>query len=1171
MSSLWSIPTGNKLTTLIERSSVNLLLPLNPNLPSTVKLITGSLPSGTRISEDGRFITGTVYEVSYNTTYKFVLRAEYQDQFEDRTIQIDVSGPDDPVWRTGEGLLPVGSNNSLFILDNEIINYQLQATDTDISAGDVLEYYIAEGDGQLPPGISLSVDGKLTGTVEPLLSLDKRYQAGGYDGAPYGELPSDYGLISSNGYGSFFYDTQNFDYNEPVSNLKKLNRYYPFRVTVTDGITLVTRDFKIYLVGDDYLKADNTIMQASTGVFTADNTNVRTPVWLTPRDLGFKRANNYVTINLDIIDNTSLEGVVTYTLDSTNDDGTKSTLPPGTTLDSTTGEIIGRIPYQPAITKDYKFTVRATRITTDLDTVAINANYYEDTLLGKNNFKIFKIDLTGDIDGVNDLLELIGRDILLENRTYRVTNVDARNTDYDIIFLDSTLSPSINLITSRTARSGDGAIFVNRLIESEKEKYNGRTLRLSDSEAYKITDIVPYIEWDIQQVTPGNDQIYPSNSPRRVSAGENYFINDFVIYGSEVGGNDRVYQATYTHNVAAQLDGDGNPVKVNEVTQVVFNLANWTEVAETLDELSLSNRITALQQTLEAAYGHTAYISVRDEQNWRIRIPSTNLSRIASNIQSFFRDSEDSTQINVSVVRDNEHRLKLDSNLSTQFNQGRNIGIALFAKDGFVENVIVAANDEIDIPSTPKTFTLKTIGEIDSNISWITESNLGTVNANFPSLIKLVAETTVPDSPMIYTLKNGKLPFGISLSYNGDIVGIPRQFAVGDEKGLTTFDSNGVTWDGFLPGDTSFDRTFKFTVEAKDRFGYTAIEKEFTLAVSDLDNSVYTDIYMRPLLPQVQRNIFRNFTSNSEIFPIDKIYRPTDTNFGIKNTMEILMYAGIEAKSIDNFVAATAKNHKRKSYILGEIKKAKAIENGTTDTVYEVVYVDVIDPSVPKNGKTRKSFDIETKHNITVDSVQYAVVDDEQRTGAGYDLLPVYTRGEVRFIFAADGSITVETRSDDVILDVDNNDFELDVREGEDLTIVLQTSDSEPYRLRPNTNTIKTDSNAIKVSNSKDNIRYISNIDNMRDNIREIGKNERNYLPLWMRSTQDQLQELGYVSALPLCFVKPGEADTIINNIKNSEFDFTQFNIDIDRYVIKRTEEFSDERYILFGNYAFNV
>jgi len=1173
MSSLWSVPSGRKITNLIERSEVNILLPLNPNVPSTVKLITGKLPAGTRISQDGRFITGTVYEVAYNTTNRFVLRAEYEDRFEDRTLEIDVAGPDDPVWRTGEGLLPVGSNQSLFILDNEQIDFQLQATDTDLSAGDVLEYYIAEGDGQLPPGISLSLDGKLTGIVEPLLSLDKRYQAGGYDSAPFGSLPADYGIISSNGFGSFFYDSVNFDYNEPVSNPRKLNRYYPFRVTVTDGENFVTRDFKIYLVGDDYLKADNTIMQASTGVFTADNTNVRTPVWLTPANLGFKRANNYVTINLDIIDNTSLEGKIVYTLESTNDDGTQSKLPPGTTLDSQTGEIVGRIPYQPAITRDYKFTIRATRITTDLDTVAINANYFEDTLLGKTNFKVYKLDRTGDIDGVNDLLELIGRNILLENRTYKVTNVDARNTDYDIIFLETSLSPSINLQTTKTARVGDNSIFVNRLTESEKEKYKDRQIRLSDSEAYNINSITPYIEWDIQQVNPSDDQIYPSGSPRRMEVGENFFAGDYAIYGEDVGGNNRIYRADVTQTIEAQVDGDGDAILVDGVKQIVFRSVDWTEVAETLDELSLDVRIEALKQTLEDAYGHTAYVSVNenDNLNWKLRIPSTSLSRIAENIKQFFILGDDSTQINATVVRDNEHRLLLDSNLSTQFNQGRNIGIALFKNDGFVENIIVAANDEVDIPSTTKTFDLKVIGEIDSTITWISDSDLGTINANFPSYLKVVAETTVPDSPMIYTIKQGRLPFGMSLAHNGDIIGSARQYVTEEGNGLTTFDNKQITWDGFQPGDTTFDRKYTFTVEAKDRFGYTATEKEFSLTISDLDNTVYTDVYAQPMLPQTQRTLFKNFTSNTEIFPPGDIYRPNDNQFGIKNTMEILFYAGIEAKSIDNFVAAAAKNHKRKNYYFGNVKKAKAVENGTNETIYEVIYVEVIDPNKPKEGSTKKSFNIETKHKITTDSNQFAIFDDEQRTGGGYDQLGINTRGNVRFILAADGRIIVETRGGDVVLDVDLADFEVDVREGEDVTVELTRGDAEPYRLRPNTNTIKADSDAVKVSNGNDNTRYISNIDNMRDNIRAIGKTERNYLPLWMRSPQDQLQELGYVSAVPIAFVKPGKADDIINAIDNSNFDFKQFNLDIDRYIVRRTDDYEDEKYILFANYQFNV
>ena len=102
-------------------------------------------------------------------------------------------------------------------------------------------------------------------------------------------------------------------------------------------------------------------MQIGTGIFTADNTYIRVPMWLTPADLGFKRANNYVTIFLDVFDPNALVGELRYVLRANNPDGTTSTIPPGMALDVTTGEIAGRVPYMPAVTKEYKFTISAQR------------------------------------------------------------------------------------------------------------------------------------------------------------------------------------------------------------------------------------------------------------------------------------------------------------------------------------------------------------------------------------------------------------------------------------------------------------------------------------------------------------------------------------------------------------------------------------------------------------------------------------------------------------------------------------------------------------------------------------------------------------------------------------------------------------------------------------------
>lgn len=1170
MLNLWNVAPGVRLQTLIERSQVNISLPLANGVIADVELISGKIPTGSRLEDTA--IVGTVYEVAYDTTFNAVFRATTDDGFQDCTIEFIVTGPDSPTWQTNEGLLPVGSNNSLFILDNEIIDFQLVATDTDLSAGDELSYFIADGDGVLPPGITLSDTGKLQGTTEPLLSLDRRFTGGQYDSSPYAGLPMDYAVLSSNGYGSFYYDTVDFDYNEPTANLRKLNRYYPFAVTVTDGENFERREFKIYLVGDDYLKADNTLMQSGTGVFTADATNVRTPVWITPRDLGFKRANNYTTLYLDIVDNWTLEGVVVYTLEDVNDDLSASELPKGMSLDSQTGEIYGRIPYQTAITQDYKFTVRATRITTDLETVTIFANYYEDVLLGNNSFKINKIDLTGDIDGTNDLFELVGKKILLGKRQYTVTNVDARNTDYDIIFVEESLAPSINLQLSKTALVGQDHMFVDRLSESSKDKYQGRTLKFSNTQSYVINGFTPYIEWQVSQTT-ANDPFLPAGAPRLIELNTNYYVGDYVINTVETGGDGKIYKCLVSHTAAAQLDGVGDNILVNNIVQINFIDENWQEVAETLEGLSVDDRVTATKQALEAEYNGTAYITTIDTHNWRIRVPSTGYSRIKSNITNFFAGS-DSSDIDTTLIRDNEDKVQLSTNLGLQLNNGRNIGIALFKKDNFFKNIIVANSDEIDIPSTAKTFDLRVIGEIDSNIKWITPANLGTINANFTSAIKLIAETTVPDTAMVYILKSGKLPFGLTLNYDGEIIGSARQFGTVDKPGLTIFENKAVTWDGALPGDTTFDRDYTFTVEARDRFNYTAIEQKFTLTVIDLDNTQYTDIYMRPMLKSDQKTYYKNFISDPEVFTPNKIYRPSDPTFGIQQNLDMLVYAGVEATTMDKFVAAASKGHKRKKYILGDIKSAVAKSSATSDTIYEVIYIEVIDPanSPIANKTTASSFQIKNKEKITVDSVQYASVDDATRFGAGYDQLAVGTRAVVRFVFSDNDEIVINTRtSAQEGVNVDNADFEITLRDGGLVTVELEKGDSEPFRFRPKTNTIKADSNAISVSQSNDVTRYISSIDNIRANIKRIGDEERNYLPLWMRTAQEGFQELDYVTAIPICYCKPGESAIILNNIKNYGFDPKTINYDIDRYIVKRTQNSDVEKFVLFANYQFNV
>jgi hypothetical protein len=328
------------------------------------------------------------------------------------------------------------------------------------------------------------------------------------------------------------------------------------------------------------------------------------------------------------------------------------------------------------------------------------------------------------------------------------------------------------------------------------------------------------------------------------------------------------------------------------------------------------------------------------------------------------------------------------------------------------------------------------------------------------------------------------------------------------------------------------------------------------------------------MLKSDQKTYYKNFISDPEVFTPNKIYRPSDPTFGIQQNLDMLVYAGVEATTMDKFVAAASTGHKRKKYILGDIKSAVAKSSATSDTIYEVIYIEVIDPanSPIANKTTASSFQIKNKEKITVDSVQYASVDDATRFGAGYDQLAVGTRAVVRFVFSDNDEIVINTRtSAQEGVNVDNADFEITLRDGGLVTVELEKGDSEPFRFRPKTNTIKADSNAISVSQSNDVTRYISSIDNIRANIKRIGDEERNYLPLWMRTAQEGFQELDYVTAIPICYCKPGESAIILNNIKNYGFDPKTINYDIDRYIVKRTQNSDVEKFVLFANYQFNV
>jgi len=434
--SVWTERSGynlckqiNDSSVIYENDDVDIPLPITTSNGYNFELLSGKLPPGLYVKNAS--VKGSPFQVSRLTEFKFVIRATNTNDntISDRTFVLQVDGSDAPRWITEAGILPLGNGGLGFILDNSIIDYQLEAVDDDLPTGQTLVYNLKSG--TLPEGVTLSSSGRLQGLVQCIPSIEAQDGTGTFDTAIYDKHPYDFVTVD--------------DLGQPVTTIKKLNRYYEFTVEVTDLETVIERKFKIYVVGDDFLRASNAEILADNLIFTVDGTYTRTPVWLTGSDLGFKRANNYITLFLDVldlcetptgtIDDSSLFGIA-YILEPFNPDGTASLLPPGMSLDAYNGEIFGYVKKQPAITKEYKFTVNAIRYDTDTTEVEILYAYLYSSIMRGDTFLRVYSPFTANNLLTNEVAEqFIGESVTIGNQVYTIESIELL-TNYHAFYLD---------------------------------------------------------------------------------------------------------------------------------------------------------------------------------------------------------------------------------------------------------------------------------------------------------------------------------------------------------------------------------------------------------------------------------------------------------------------------------------------------------------------------------------------------------------------------------------------------------------------------------------------------------------------------------------------------------------------------------------------------------------
>jgi len=226
---------------------------------------------------------------------------------------------------------------------------------------------------------------------------------------------------------------------------------------------------------------------------------------------------------------------------------------------------------------------------------------------------------------------------------------------------------------------------------------------------------------------------------------------------------------------------------------------------------------------------------------------------------------------------------------------------------------------------TDQEFTMKVIGQIDIGIAFSTPTVVGTLTADIPSTLSIVAIAENIDRVLSYTVSAGSLPPGITLSAQGNLIG--------------TIDPSTIT-------DST--TSYSFTVSVSDQYQAGGHSNPFTVNVDVPHTLVEYGNMTGHATSFIDQNIFYSIAQDPSINSAEYVYRGEDKNFGMRSKPEMLMMSGLQAQTLTAFQNQMSQNHAPKTLYFGDVKTAVAKENGIVK--YEVVYIEVKDNLVNNNG-----------------------------------------------------------------------------------------------------------------------------------------------------------------------------------------------------------------------------
>jgi hypothetical protein len=304
-----------------------------------------------------------------------------------------------------------------------------------------------------------------------------------------------------------------------------------------------------------------------------------------------------------------------------------------------------------------------------------------------------------------------------------------------------------------------------------------------------------------------------------------------------------------------------------------------------------------------------------------------------------------------------------------------------------------------------------------------------------------------------------------------------------------------------------------------------------------------TNIYLQPFLTKSGRDNYFNFITNPVIFPQESIYRPEDKNFGVQRIPKMLLLGGIESTTAERYASAVQRNYYDRPLYFGDVKVAVGKSNNVAQ--YDVVYVEINDPYEVNGVSVAESIKLDFEYDpLTADYTKLRMdttVDTVDETGLDTiypSSITLMQKGIENVSSQKTESILVTPTYDGPYVSGEPQGWGL-------ISILDPVTDSEDWGM----------------INER-----VAVIDDFLSVIQTLVKDEK-YRPLWMNTSQDGTGNIiGYVKAVPICYLKPGEGAKVLELIQKSNFDFKSLNFTIDRIIIQSPQGDTGDKYIKFIN-----